>query len=456
MPVGIVCDEIGGVWIATKSNGVAHVPREELLAALRNRKLQPEITWFDQRHGLGSKHGPFWPYGLMRARDGRIWVATAAGASAIDPVLWKRYRAQSTPPSVLIENCAADGADLEFGAPGNSALELPVGTDWLRIEYNALDYGRPGEASFRYRLRGLSDTWVEAGAETTANLNQLPPGEYEFEVMAANRFGQWSESPATLRLSIPPQWWQTSWFRASSALGVALIFVTGYLLRMRHLKHVQQSHYEVSRRLIQTQESERQRVAAELHDGLGQNLTVVKNRLTTTTGKQGVSDADIEAAAGLVSDTINDVRRMSHNLRPYVLDRLGLTRAIEVMAKEISDSSGLKIDCQPDQIDGLLARENEINLYRVIQESLTNVLKHADASMATVEIRLENQRISVRVEDDGRGFEAGREGDPKRTAGGIGLPGIRERVRIMGGSVGWKSARREGTKMNLEIPTTNS
>ena len=315
-PIGLVGDSHGGVWLSTKSNGVAYLLREELVAALRDHELQPEFTWFDKRHGLGSKHGPFWPNGIVRARDGRIWVATAAGASVTDPVMWKRYRAGSTPPRVIIENCAADGAALNLESRNGSALRLPVGTDWLNIDFNAFDYGKPGEATFRYRLRGLSDSWVDAGAETTANLNQLPPGEYAFEVVAANRFGQWSESPAVLEISIPPQWWQTSWFRVTSLLSLALLAISVYLLRVHRLKRVQLRHYEVSRRLIHAQETERQRIAAELHDGLGQNLTVVKNRLTASAEEQ-VSDADIHAAATLVSDTIDDVRRMSHNLRPY-------------------------------------------------------------------------------------------------------------------------------------------
>ena len=185
----------------------------------------------------------------------------------------------------------------------------------------------------------------------------------------------------------------------------------------------------------------------------GQNLTVVQNRLTLVGQNGHTAEQDLNAISGLVSEMIGDVRRMSHTLRPYVLDRLGLTRAIEVMVSETSEASGLNIDCRCDEIDDLLERESEINLYRVIQESLNNVLKHADASRATVEVEAVEQRIHVRVEDDGRGFDPSREGD-RRVMGGIGLPGIRERVRIMGGLVEWKSARREGTRMHLEIPTS--
>ena len=452
-PTGLAADLVGGIWIATKSNGVAHVDRESLLASMQDHTKQPEFTWFDQRHGLGSKHGPFWPDGIKRAADGRIWVATAGGVSAIDPKVWADYRAASAPPRILIEDCVADGTRLPLEISSGIEIELPVGTNWLRIDYNALDFGRPGEATFRYRLRGLSEAWVEVGGETSATLNQLPAGEYHFEVVAADRFGQWSESPAVVRLSIPPNWWQTPGFSVAVALAIGLLIISIYLLRVRHLKFERGRQYEMSRQLINTQESERQRIAAELHDGLGQNLTIVKNRLTMVGQNGQTAEKDLDSISSLVSDTLNDARRMSHALRPYVLDRLGLTQAIEVIVRETSEGSGMSIDCHCDNIDGKLSRENEINLYRVIQESLNNVLKHADASHARVAIRLRDDRIQVVVEDDGRGFDPHRDPDPRAAIGGIGLPGIRERARIMGGAVEWKSARREGTKMQLEIPT---
>jgi signal transduction histidine kinase len=207
-----------------------------------------------------------------------------------------------------------------------------------------------------------------------------------------------------------------------------------------------------SRQLIESQESERKRIAAELHDGLGQNLLVVKNRallglLKPDDGANAV--AQLNEISTAVSQSLDEVRQIAANLHPYQLDRLGLTRAIEAMIRKVSAAAGLDIAAEIDNIDGLFDAAAEINLYRIVQESLNNIVKHSAAAGAGVVIKRTAQGVTVAVHDNGKGFAAG------EVKGGFGLTGIAERVRMLGGAHTVDSIPGKGTTVRLTIGLKN-
>ena len=181
-------DDVGGLWIATRNQGVAMARCDELLAAMEHPGTPPVFTWFDTKDGLGSKGGSFTSEGIRKGPDGRIWVATDGGLSVIDPRQWLAERDSAAPLSVHIEECTADGKAMGVGSP----VRIPAGTARVGIRFATLNFGFPGEVRYRHRLRGLSDNWVDDGENDEAFLQQLRPGDYEFEVIAANRFGIWS------------------------------------------------------------------------------------------------------------------------------------------------------------------------------------------------------------------------------------------------------------------------
>jgi signal transduction histidine kinase len=208
--------------------------------------------------------------------------------------------------------------------------------------------------------------------------------------------------------------------------------------------------------LIASQEQERQRIARELHDSLGQDLLLIKNfallgvNENLETPKVAERFADISKSA---ARALTQVREISYALRPEEFDRLGLTKAIRAMVNQASESSNIEFDLEADQIDGLLPPEFEINLYRVVQESISNILKHSQAQHAQVQIRREVRFLFLSIRDDGRGFDAaGRQRKPAGERGGAGLAGIEERVRIMGGRMELGSTASAGTLVRVTIP----
>lgn len=214
-------------------------------------------------------------------------------------------------------------------------------------------------------------------------------------------------------------------------------------------------HQQVARQLIGSQEQERQRIAAELHDDLGQNLLIVKNQLllalrAATAGQD--PSGDIEQALGLVSQALQDVRNLSHNLRPHQLDELGLEKCLEAMIRRISESSRLPIRATIQRLDPPLPAEAGINLYRIAQESLSNVLKHSRAGQASLSLAREDDSIVMRISDDGEGFQAAAFLEAGRQDEGFGLKVMSERARMLGGWLEINSGPGRGTTLTVTLP----
>jgi two-component system, NarL family, sensor histidine kinase UhpB len=205
---------------------------------------------------------------------------------------------------------------------------------------------------------------------------------------------------------------------------------------------------KVAREVLASQERERQRIAAELHDELGQNLLLVKNKLLLAqrTASLGSSEA-IQEAIALVSQTLQGVRDISHNLRPHQLDELGLGKSVEGMFRRLCQASGLELKLEIRDVEGLLEPESEISLYRIAQECLSNIIKHAGASRVKVSLGPSRGKLQFKVQDDGRGF------DPAASHGeGMGLILMSERARMLGGTLEIHPRPGGGMQLAVAVP----
>jgi signal transduction histidine kinase len=207
---------------------------------------------------------------------------------------------------------------------------------------------------------------------------------------------------------------------------------------------------EFSRKLIESQEAERQRIATELHDSLGQNLLVVKNRavlgLQSSTGNSATEE-HFNNISSIASETLKEVRFIAHNLRPYQLDSLGLTEAIRSVTKKITESTNLKINIAVDEIDGLLPKDSEINIFRIVQECFNNILRHSGASEAELKVQRREKSMTVTIRDNGKGMD-----EKTLREKGFGLMGIEGRVKILNGELSIISEPDKGTIITTELP----
>jgi len=230
------------------------------------------------------------------------------------------------------------------------------------------------------------------------------------------------------------------------AINLGALSVLLYYRRVQVMQAQQAALEAFSRKLIESQESERKRIAAELHDSLGQSLMVIKNQAAMALREEpGASREHLTQISEAAAHAIDEVRSIAYALRPYQLDRLGLTRAIESMLKKTADASGIRFSSRLDKIDGLLPRESEVSLYRIVQEGVNNIVRHAGATEARVEIFRDSTSVSIAVQDNGGGFVF----DPSHT--GLGLISITERARLLGGSSQIVSAPGAGSSIAVRI-----
>jgi signal transduction histidine kinase len=204
------------------------------------------------------------------------------------------------------------------------------------------------------------------------------------------------------------------------------------------------------RRVVEAQELERARLARELHDETGQALTSILLGLKPL--EQAAASDEVRAAVALVRElvvsTLQDVRRLAVELRPSALDDFGLAPAVERLVDTFREQSGLQVDLEAHLGEARLPSEIETALYRVVQEALTNIVKHAGATRVSVLLRRKDGGLLAVVEDDGAGF------DPSRTReAALGLAGMRERLALVGGRLQIESASGAGTTLAAEVPS---
>ena len=221
-------------------------------------------------------------------------------------------------------------------------------------------------------------------------------------------------------------------------------------------KRVESELRQLPWRIIEAQETERLRVAREMHDGVNQVIASVKMRLHKVQGRaETLNPADREILARcdkLLVQALEENRRIAYNLRPSDLDELGLAAACRNFCKEIQARANVTVKCRIAPLGRHLSPAVELNLFRIVQEALTNVEKHARASTVRLELSFQGDSVVLRIRDDGRGFAPQRSRVRRGKWRGIGLTNMRERALSLGGTCEVKSTPRKGTIISVRIP----
>jgi signal transduction histidine kinase/ligand-binding sensor domain-containing protein len=438
----ILEDDRGNLWMSG-NRGIFRVSRRQLNEFADGNIPAVHSVAYGRADGLvePETNGGFQP-AAWKSPDGRMWFPTLRGVAVVDP---RAATSNPVPPAVVIEELRLDGEAVPLG----DLVSVPAGARRMEISYTGLSTPAPEAVTFRYRLEGVEDEWVHVGARRVAYYSKLPPGRYRFAVSAANRDGLWSESIPALELRVLAPWWMSWWFRAFAAAAVLGAAAGLARRRLRRLEQAHAAQREFSRLLIEAQERERARIAGELHDGIGQGLVVVKNRATMALQAEGTPEpvrAELNQIASIISGTLNETREIAHNLRPYQLDRLTFTAAIKAVVSKAAEASTVRFETEVRDVAGLLTPEAEINLYRIVQEATTNVLKHSGATQATVSVAVEFGKVRVVVSDNGRGL-----GRPAQVQG-FGIRSMAERARVLGGDLEIVSSPGEGTTLVVSAP----
>ncbi len=250
---------------------------------------------------------------------------------------------------------------------------------------------------------------------------------------------------------------------AAGILLVVLIGAGALYIRSKEIRKIETAQHSeelqkiFSAQLLAQQEQERKRISSELHDSLGQNLLIIKNMIDvgiqTKMPRKNLNE-QLSELSEIASRSIEETRTIASNLHPYQLNRMGLTKAIIAMIRNMEHSAKITFKHSIDKTEGIFSKETEAHVYRIAQESVNNALKHADATAITVELKNNFNEVRLTISDNGKGFDVKAVEQRETFIGGLGLFGLRERARIIGGSFSLHSELGKGTTVEVVVPQT--
>ncbi len=457
---GILSDNNHYLWFSTDEG------------LYRYNKRSSEFKKFTRSDGLQSNEfnsNAFYKSTL----DGRMYFGGIDGLTDFYPEM---LTYNEVPPPVVLTGFKI--FNKPYALPYHIAIMKEVVLDhtqnYLTFEFAALDFTAPERNEYAYQLVGFDEDWVYPGAIRKVTYSNLSPGEYTFKVKASNNDGYWNEEGVSVSVIITPAIWSTWWFRlliiAVIALILLIIFrarIAGYRERQKLLEEQLKTQsqklqleklkteYAVTQALIDGQNQEQKRISEDLHDGLGQTLTAASLNLMALDAafKGNKEDKTEEYLANLqllMNSAIQEVRNISHNLMPYLLAEEGLQAALDEMGHRAMKSSNLKINLQITGLDERIGESNEINLYRIAQEVISNTQKHSGANNLLIRYTVGPDAITWLSEDDGIGFDPKYLQSSRNT--GLGLKNIQVRVQLMKGKINIATKPGKGVRIEIEVP----
>jgi len=443
-------DDAGRLWLGS-NRGIACVSKQEMeeLIAGGTTVLYPQV--YGSAEGMPSEEctGGFCPAGL-KTKSGQLCFSTLKGIVVTDP---RSQRPDAPAPAVMLEETTIDGVAAELVSPTVAAapvLKISPGQHRLEFHYTGISFGAPERVRFRYRLEPLDTDWVEAGARRAAFYSYVPPGQYQFRVIAAYSGGSWSAGGASVLVIVLPHFWQAGWFIALASLGL-LASVGGTVRMVEKRKHQRRLKLLEQERAL---ERERARIAQDLHDDLGSSLTRI-SLLSDLARADKDSPGQVEAHAQKISQsagqTVRALEEIVWALRPGSDSLQSLVEYIAHFANELfeGDSARCRLDLPQDLPARSLPPEMRHNIFLVVKEALTNALKHARAREVRLQAKASAKTLEIVVQDDGQGFEA--QGLPPKPGKHQGLGNMRRRAEDMGGTVAVESAPGKGTVVRLMV-----
>ena len=383
---------------------------------------------------------------------GRVWIGTDLGVSCYNEDF--DYQPQDVVPP-LVEFLYLDASGEKKSL--YKANKLNYRQNNLTFCFRGLSFIDEKSIRYKFKLKGYEKSWSfqEQTENPQVRYINLSPGSYFFQLQARNALGKWSNVISSEGIIIRSPFWQTTYFRVIAVLCVLGIFAFFYYRRISGLKRERNAQQFFSKQLIETQERDRKRIAGELHDSLGQNLLIIKNGIEQYINsliKKTESTDELSELASVALDSINEVREISYNLHPHQLDKLGLKKAIMSGINKFAQSSNIEFITELAKINNLFPKEMEIHIFRIVQEALNNIVKHAAATEVIIHIKKTKKYLNIIIRDNGIGFDFKKHISDSKNVRGFGLTGIVERVKILKGYLVIDSEPRKGTALKIALP----
>jgi signal transduction histidine kinase len=461
----ILADGYGWLWFGG-NRGIFKVRQRDLEEAAEKETTRVRSIQFGKGDGLPSLQATFGDSpDALRSHDGRLWIPMRTALATVEP---PKAVENTVAPRALLNQVLVDDRKSAWYAGAlpvpkseerpmldlrvrDVSVRLPPAHRRLQFEFSAPSFTAPENVQFRYRLEGLDDDWVEAGMHRVAEYSRLPAGNYVFRVIACNNEGVWDNSGATLRVVVTPFFWQRLWFR----IGVVAVFTLAVVATVRFV-----SFRRLHQRLLVLEQQEalhreRARIAKDIHDDVGANLTQIALLGELAQQDRGEPDKAAERM-GKISGTarlaIKSLDEIVWAVNPRNDTLAHLIDYAGQFAVDFLRVAGIR--CRLDLPEQPPARELSTdlrhNLFLVIKEALNNVVKHARATEVWLRVSVTPDALEVVVEDNGCGFEKAPD-----DAVSDGLRNMRQRMADIGGECRIESKAGTGTKVFVHLPWAN-
>ncbi|MBI5403254.1 MAG: sensor histidine kinase [Ignavibacteriae bacterium] len=254
-----------------------------------------------------------------------------------------------------------------------------------------------------------------------------------------------------LRFS-PVPFWQSDWFLWRVLVLLIILFALMLYFAIKHFHNIDIEKQKLINKFINQQDESYRRIASELHDSIGQNLIVLNNEILKVSNSYPADSpefGELNKMNILLTESVDELRNISSAIFPNKIEKLGLKKAIESMAESAFESSGIQLSFSAGNIDGIFGNTIELNVFRIIQECINNILKHSESSQAGISVHFISGNLVIEVTDNGKGFDT--KNIPEKH--GLGLDNIRNRTIYCGGSIRIDSKPGKGTKIKILIPS---
>jgi signal transduction histidine kinase/ligand-binding sensor domain-containing protein len=444
--LSMVPSKSGELWFSG-TNGIFRFAATAFRQGHNDQENPPDYAWFGRTDGMASTQCGIGTPNMAIAADGKLWVSSVRGLAMVD---LPRLHFDSTKPAIFVEEVIV-GRERQL--PGRE-LVLPPGTHHVELRFDSIALASPEKIRFQYRMDGVDSVWLEADSSLTAVYTHIPVGTHAFRIRACNRDGVWDRSGISFPVTQKPYFYETTWFHLGAVMGFVAILTWAYRLRLRQIRA------QINARLDERMD-ERTRIARELHDTLLQSfqglLLFLQVGVNLLPDRPDAAKKNLQVAIDQAEQAIAEGRDAVQGLRSYTMPSSDFASALNTLGTELAGGNQsppafhVEVEGTPQELKPILRDE----IFRIAGEALRNAFRHANARNVEVAIRYDEQQLTVRVRDDGKGIQP-ETLKAKGRAGHWGLQGMRERASKIGAQLEVWSRPDAGTEMELKIPTATT
>lgn len=425
------------LWIST-NNGLS---KADIKTVTGSPFPELKFTNFTQKDGLPADE--FNTRAFHRGASGDLYFGTVKGAVWFNQDLIKT---DTSLPVIVMTRLLVNEAEADSAiAPGFiKQLQLPYTRNNIYFEFRGIEFSNPEKITYAYRLQGWDKDWLYSGTLNQVRYNGLPPGNYRFEIKAANGSGMWTAEPYSVSVIIYPPFWKTNWFYGLVGFFafISIVFITWFIAQRKLRKKL--SALQKQREL----DKERLRISREMHDDIGAGLTQIT--LMSESAKAKRDPAAFEQISKTSRQLVNNISEIIWSLNPET-KTLGQTMAFlrEQVYKQLDHS---EINCTvslPESHGQIILTNNQRrNIILIVKEIVNNAIKYSEATQLSVSAKLTGRQLEFDISDNGRGFE------PAQVQRGEGLKNIKHRTEELDAVMQLRSKPGKGTHYVVTIPLT--